>query len=102
MRVDKNKSILQYFKRIHPGRVGGMILLTAGLLCGHLFAAAPSVKGKGPPQRIVQNVLGRPASTLMNINNIAMWVRDDGLMERRPQDLNAGTTFPRGTSTFVY
>lgn len=52
--------------------------------------------------RIVQGVTGTPVSTLVNINNLSMWVRDDGLMERRPQDLNAGVTFPRGTTTVVY
>ena len=61
----------------------------------------PAARKSAQP-RTVQQALGAPASTLMNINNLAMWARDDGLMERRPQDLNAGVTFPRGTTTVVY
>ncbi len=45
---------------------------------------------------------GAPRNTLVNINNIAMWVSDNGRMERRPQDDNSGVTFPRGTATAVY
>ncbi|MBI1803722.1 MAG: T9SS type A sorting domain-containing protein [Ignavibacteriae bacterium] len=82
--------------------MGGILLLAMGLLGPLVFGAAPSEKGKTSAQRTVQNVMGRPASSLMNINNIAMWVKDDGGMERNPATTNAGTTYPRGTSTFVY
>src|SRR6266571_9071481 len=71
-------------------------------LCFQVFAYKHVDGGKKRPQLSLQKVTGRPASTLLNINNLAMWARDDGLMERRPQDLNAGVTFPRGTSTIVY
>ena len=38
----------------------------------------------------------------MNINNVSMWASDNGMLERRPGDLTAGVTFPRGTTTVVY
>src|SRR6267143_5344224 len=65
-----------------------------------------SVKGSdgnfAKRRHAIEGILGAPSSSLMNINNLAMWGRDDGLLERRPWDLNAGVTFQRGTATIVY
>ncbi|MBI1806270.1 MAG: hypothetical protein HYR76_04365 [Ignavibacteria bacterium] len=69
---------------------------------GDAFAFSTKGKGNLKEGKSIWKVTGVPASTLLNINNLAMWVRDDGLMERRPTDLNAGVSFPRGTSTIVY
>ncbi len=43
-----------------------------------------------------------PFSTLVNINNISMWVSYDGASARNPSTGNSGVTFPRGTSTSIY
>ncbi len=43
-----------------------------------------------------------PYSTLVNINNLSMWVSYDGNSARNPYTTNAGVTFPRGTSTCIY
>ncbi len=41
-------------------------------------------------------------SALLNINNVSVWVNDDGLLEKNSERQSAGVTFPRGTSTLVY
>ncbi|MBI5216174.1 MAG: T9SS type A sorting domain-containing protein [Ignavibacteriae bacterium] len=41
-------------------------------------------------------------SALLNINNVSMWVNDNGLLEKNSVRQSAGVTFPRGTSTLVY
>ncbi|MBI4547077.1 MAG: hypothetical protein HY707_03795 [Ignavibacteriae bacterium] len=45
---------------------------------------------------------GIPRSAQMNINNVQMWASDNGMLERRLEDLRAGVRFPRGTSTVVF
>jgi hypothetical protein len=43
-----------------------------------------------------------PQSTMININDLPVWITDNGMLERRPDDLSAGVTYPRGTSTLVH
>jgi len=43
-----------------------------------------------------------PHSTLLNINNISMWVRDDGWSARTPANGEAGFWFPRGVVTSIF
>jgi hypothetical protein len=43
-----------------------------------------------------------PRFTLLNINNISMWVRDDGWSARTPQNGEAGFWFPRGVVTSIF
>jgi len=43
-----------------------------------------------------------PFATLVNINNVAMWIRHDGFSARNPSSGNAGVTFPRGTATAIF
>ncbi|MBI1806044.1 MAG: T9SS type A sorting domain-containing protein [Ignavibacteria bacterium] len=82
------------------------LLVVSMVVAVYLSMPATAHAGSGrktlghPPQ--IRQTLGTPHSTLMNINNIAMWATDNGMLERRPQDLTAGVTFPRGTSTVVY
>jgi hypothetical protein len=45
---------------------------------------------------------GSPVSTMININNVAGWIRNDGWSARDPQTGNSGVYFPRGTSTAIY
>ncbi len=41
-------------------------------------------------------------SALLNINNISMWVNDNGLLEKNSARQLPGVTFPRGTSSLVF
>lgn len=43
-----------------------------------------------------------PFATLVNINNVAMWIRHDGFSARNPSTGNSGVYFPRGTSTAIF
>ena len=45
---------------------------------------------------------GSPVSTMININNLAGWIRNDGWSARNPGTGNSGVYFPRGTSTAIY
>ncbi|NIR47642.1 hypothetical protein GWO43_04255, partial [candidate division KSB1 bacterium] len=45
---------------------------------------------------------GQPMATLVNINNISMWVRADGRSGRNPISGKAGTIFPRGTTNVIF
>ncbi|NIV95765.1 T9SS type A sorting domain-containing protein [candidate division KSB1 bacterium] len=45
---------------------------------------------------------GQPRSTLININNISMWIRNDGWSGRNPETGEAGIVFPRGTVPVVF
>lgn len=44
---------------------------------------------------------GKPRSTLMNINNISMWIRVDGWSARDPRTGNSGVIFPNGISNLL-
>ncbi|NIV95766.1 T9SS type A sorting domain-containing protein [candidate division KSB1 bacterium] len=45
---------------------------------------------------------GQPRSTLININNISMWIRNDGWSARNPHTGNGGVIFPQGTGTLIF
>ncbi|MBI4546982.1 MAG: T9SS type A sorting domain-containing protein [Ignavibacteriae bacterium] len=47
---------------------------------------------------------GGPNSSFImsNVNNFAMWVWENGGLERNPFDNNSGTFFPKGTTTVIY
>lgn len=64
-------------------------------------ASAGTKRAAGTPSPPA-SVLGQPFSTLLNINNVSLWASADGRLERQPQSLTAGVTFPPGTSTIVY
>jgi hypothetical protein len=40
-------------------------------------------------------------SSLLNINKLAMWASDNGIMEQNPKDQTAGVSFPRGVGNVV-
>jgi len=69
-----------------------------------IVAASALAFAKGPLQKNQgqQGSLGIPQATLMNINNISSWYKNNGESERNPATGNSGLTFPRGTSTAVY
>ncbi|NIR47637.1 T9SS type A sorting domain-containing protein [candidate division KSB1 bacterium] len=45
---------------------------------------------------------GQPMATLININNLSMWVRADGWSGRNPITRSAGTIFPWGTTNVIF
>jgi hypothetical protein len=45
---------------------------------------------------------GTPVSTLININNLAGWIRNDGWSARIPSSGNSGVFFPRGTAAAIF
>jgi hypothetical protein len=47
------------------------------------------------------NILGSPQYTLVNINNMSMWVKSDGISAQNPNG-DSGLSFPRGTGTTIY
>jgi hypothetical protein len=79
--------------------------LTVPLLLSVLMlttAYASGGKSTGDTRSGIKRPAGVPHSTLLNINNVAMWANDNGSLERRTQAPLAGVTFPRGTTTCVY
>jgi len=53
-------------------------------------------------KNVLNTTMGTPISTLMNVNNISMWIRADGMSANNPSTGNSGVTYPRGTSTVIY
>ena len=45
---------------------------------------------------------GQPVSSMININNVAGWIRNDGWSARNPSTGNSGVYFPRGTTTAIF
>lgn len=78
------------------------LLLCLAFLVSVEFAGAREGQGKGRKAPALSKATGTPVSTLLNINNLAMWVRNDGWSARRPSDGNAGITFPRGTTETIF
>ncbi|MBI1804346.1 MAG: hypothetical protein HY033_04540 [Ignavibacteriae bacterium] len=65
-----------------------------------LSYGAEGRKSSGKP---LQKVTGTgPFSTLVNINNISMWISYDGQSARNPSTGNAGVTYPRGSGTAIF
>lgn len=75
-------------------------LAVALILC---TSSGSAIDQKGGARKAIQKTgAGGPFNTLMNINNISMWVSYDGASARNPSTGNAGVTYPRGTSTTIY
>jgi len=73
------------------------------LFCCFPIVANVFTKDLASKGKFRRQVLGAgPHYTLLNINNMEMWVSDDGTMERNPLTQTAGVIYPRGTSTVVY
>jgi hypothetical protein len=68
---------------------------------------APVLLLSQPEQRIVpasvvgQQLSATTRSSLLNINNISMWLSNDGTMERRTSSNTAGVIFPRDSTTII-
>jgi hypothetical protein len=79
--------------------------LVAGLILLSGFAGSASASdrtGRQPQTGGLRKPDGTPASTLININNIAGWIRNDGWSARVPSSGNSGVYYPRGTSTAIF
>ena len=49
----------------------------------------------------LRKTTGTPISTLVNVNNLAMWTRADGWSARNPSTGGSGLLFPRGNPSGV-
>ncbi|HYQ87702.1 MAG TPA: hypothetical protein VES59_10715 [Bacteroidota bacterium] len=79
------------------------VFLGAALLLLVTFGSVRSGERPGAKRSTVQRVQGTgPFSTLMNINNLSMWLEYDGSSARNPTTTNAGVTYPRGTATCIF
>jgi hypothetical protein len=78
-----------------------LIAFVVGFLVAPDATMAADQKGGKRNGRLAK-VTGSPISTMVNINNLAMWIRADGWSARNPGTTNAGLYFPRGTSTAIY
>lgn len=79
------------------------LFLGAVLLFSVVCTSGYSAEGPKSGKRPVQSVTGTgPYSTLVNINNLSMWIQYDGSSARNPATGNSGVTFPRGTSTPIF
>lgn len=75
-------------------------LATACLLATAVFAQNKDLPNQSSTS--LNKPTGTPSATLVNINNIAMWIRADGWSARDPLSGNSGTFFPRGTAAAIF
>ena len=61
------------------------------------FARESTRRSSGP----LRKTAGTPISTLVNVNNLAMWIRADGWSARNPATGGSGVLFPRGNPSGV-
>ncbi len=84
--------------------VFGALLVVAAML----LAVMPDVawsgdqSGRGHVPSSLRKTNGAPVSTLININNVAGWIRNDGWSARIPSSGNSGVFFPRGTAAAIF
>ncbi len=79
----------------------------------YLFAAATLLllvgtvqarEGRGAPAaKLAQDEIEVSTQrTLLNINNMAMWIQSDGWSARNPLNSNSGVTYPRSTDQVIF
>ncbi|MEO8167391.1 MAG: hypothetical protein ABI623_04030, partial [bacterium] len=66
------------------------------------FAKASDRSGRQPEPSGLRKPDGSPVQTLININNVAGWIKNDGWSARVPSSGNAGVYFPRGTAAAIF
>ena len=76
--------------------------LAAGVLLGAPGAAASRSSSAYIAAKTAQADSNFSEQALININNMAMWFRRDGLTGHNPLDGNSGVTFPRSTDQVIY
>ena len=77
-------------------------LLSAALLLSISSAEAREEWGTPAAKRTQDEVEVSTERTLLNINNMAMWIRSDGWSARNPLNGNSGVTFPRSTDQVIF
>ena len=83
-------------------RIFGIPLMAALLLISIAKDSSARGKGNSPQPAGLEKPTGTPVSTLININNVAGWIRNDGWSARIPSSGNSGVFFPRGSSTSIF
>ena len=73
---------------------------------GALLGATGAVEGRGLQARGAAKAAqdeARPGQqALINVNNMSMWFRSDGMTGHNPLDGGSGVTFPRSTGRVIY
>ena len=70
-----------------------------------ILASVQAFAQKIPPDRsslMLRKPTGEPMATLVNINNMSMWIQADGVSGHNPHTNNWGMIYPRGTAGVVY
>lgn len=83
--------------RMHAMKKIAIMLSVLLLVVDSGWSRDPRIIKNPPP-----SVNGTPVSTLININNIAGWIRNDGWSARIPSSGNSGVFFPRGTAAAIF
>ena len=78
-----------------------IFLVVAAMLAGSAWASDRTLGRNHQPSGIYKTN-GTPVSTLININNLAGWIRNDGWSARIPSSGNSGVFFPRGTGGAIF
>lgn len=85
------------------------LVSTLGALCALvalIFGLATETLSKDAPGHTRTNrlnkITGTPASTLININNVAGWIKNDGESANNFATGNSGVFFPRGTAAAIF
>ena len=78
-----------------------MVLCLAVVLGPVVAGASDQGTGAKKPDGLARTN-GEPVSGLININNIASWIRNDGKSANIPSNGNSGLFFPRGTGAAVF
>jgi hypothetical protein len=80
-----------------------LLLITGALVLIHGYGTLWSKSDQKQTGKLTQNSrFGEPRATRVNINNISMWIRSDGLSANNPFNGDAGTIFPRQTSNIIF
>ena len=73
---------------------------------GALLGTTGAVDGRGLEAywaaKAAQDEPGSGEQALINVNNMSMWFRRDGMTGHNPLDGNSGVTFPRSTGRVIY
>jgi len=78
-----------------------IFLVVTATLVGSAWASDRTLGRNHQPSGIYKTN-GSPVSTLININNLAGWIRNDGWSARIPSSGNSGVFFPRGTEAAIF
>ena len=79
-----------------------IIFLAAGLLLGAADQGASRGIENFRAAKAVQDPPEPGEQALINVNNMSMWFRRDGMTGHNPLDGSSGVTFPRSTGRVIY